>query len=435
VNSIWLVATVMALIVANGVFVAAEFALVTVRRPIVDERAAGGDRRARAVRRELNDVSFALSAAQFGITLTSLLVGYLAERAVGDVFLRPVLSFAGVPEAWSLPIALGGALLLSTAVQVVMGELVPKQLALARPLGVALMLTPATRAFGQVLRPVIRLFDEAAAALARRVFSIEISDQLEGGRSLEELARIIDESGTKGSLTDDQTNLLRRAVMLGDITVESVMVPRPDVTWIRADATVADLRELARTTGHSRFPVRSEHEDEAVGSIHVKDVLTVPFDEHRTTAIATLVAPVLIVPESASGRALLSAFKRDGRTFALVVDEHGGTAGIVTVEDLVEELVGDIADEFDSDVAPVRRAGRGRFIVDGAMTSQRLEQMCGFVMPDDDYATIAGFFLDKWGQIPEPGDQVEHDGWTVTVLAMDEMRITRLVLARFEVSP
>ncbi|MEX0592304.1 MAG: hemolysin family protein [Nitriliruptoraceae bacterium] len=427
-NETLLVATVLALIGANGVFVAAEFALVTVRRPVVDERAAAGDRRARAVRRELSDVSFALSVAQFGITLTSLLVGFLAERAVGDVFLRPLLAFAGVPEAWSLPIALGGALLLSTAVQVVMGELVPKQLALARPLGVALALTPATRAFGQVLRPVIRLFDEAAAALARRLFSIEISDQLEGGRSLDELARIIDESGAQGSLTDAQTNLLRRAVILGDMTVESVMVPRPDIVWIEWDATVADLRELARATGHSRFPVRGEHEDEAVGSIHVKDALAVPFDEYKRTAIAPLVAPVLIVPESASGRALLSGFKRDGRTFALVIDEHGGTAGIVTVEDLLEALVGDITDEFDVEVAPVRRAGHGRFIVDGAMNAQRLDELCGFALPAGDYATVAGFFLDLWGQIPEPGNQIVFDGWVLTVLTMDELRITRLSL-------
>lgn len=429
-SQLLLLVAVGGLILANGVFVAAEFALVTVRRPVIEERAAAGQRRAAAVSRELRDVSFALSAAQFGITVTSLLVGYLADRAVGDVLLRPVLARLDLPESWSLAIALAGALLLSTSLQVVLGELVPKQIALAHPLGVSLSLTFATRAFGRALRPIISVFDAAAAALAKRVFSVEAIDELEGGHSREELAEIIDASGSHGSLTDDQAGLLRRAIALGDRQVSAVMVPRPDVVWMDADATVADLQQVARATGYSRFPVREVHDDTVVGTVHIKDMLTVPRQLRHATPIQRLTIPALIVPETASVQALLAALRRDGRTFAIVIDEHGGTAGIVTMEDLVEELVGEIVDEFDKDVAPVRRAGPGRFLLDGAMPVARVVDECGIQIPDGDYTTIAGYLLDRLGRIPEVGDEIPGEAWRLAVTRMEDLRITELLLAR-----
>lgn len=429
-NQAFLLVAVAGLIVANGVFVAAEFALVTVRRPVIEERAAAGQRRAAAVRRELNDVSFALSSAQFGITVTSLLVGYLADRAVGEVLLQPVLALLNLPESWSLALALAGALLLSTSVQVVLGELVPKQIALAHPLGVSLALTPVTRAFGRLLRPVISVFDVAAATLARRMFAVEALDELEAGHSREELAQIIEASGSHGSLTDNQAGLLKRAIALGDRQVSEVMVPRPDVVWIDAVATVAELQDLARTTGHSRFPVNTEHDTTIVGTIHIKDVLAVPAVERADTTIQAMTTPAMIVPETASLHALLTMLRRDGRTFAVVIDEHGSTAGIVTMEDLVEELVGEIADEFDHDVVPVRRAGQGRFLVDGAMPLGRVTEECGVQMPDGDYTTIAGFALDQLGRIPAVGDEVHDDGWSLIVTAMDDLRITQLLVVR-----
>jgi CBS domain containing-hemolysin-like protein len=421
---------VAVLIAANGAFVAAEFALVSVRRPVVEDRAAEGDRRARIVVRELSDLSFALSAAQFGITVTSLLVGYLAERTIGDTVIRPILDLLGLPEGAALGVAVTGAFLLSTITQMVLGELFPKNLAISRPLGVALAVTPVTRGFGIVLGPIIRVFDRSAEGLARRVFRIEPTSELEGGHSLDELARIIAASGEEGSLTSHQAQLLRRAVELGDTRVAEVMVPRPDVVWLTAEDTLADLRAHARQTGHSRFPVHTGREDDVLGSVHVKDLLTVPADQHRDTPVTQVMAPMLAVPESEPLRRLLADLRREQRTFALVVDEYGGTAGIVTVEDVLEELVGEIEDEFDPRGHVVRRVGAGRHLLLGSLRVDRVEELFGLELPEGEYETVAGFVLDRLGHIPEPGERVEVDGWELTVTRIEGVRITELALRR-----
>jgi CBS domain containing-hemolysin-like protein len=421
---------VAVLIAANGAFVAAEFALVSVRRPVVEDRAGEGDRRARVVVRELSDLSFALSAAQFGITVTSLLVGYLAERAIGDTIIRPLLDLVGLPPGAALGVAVTGAFLLSTVTQMVLGELFPKNLAISRPLGVALAVTPVTRGFGIVLGPVIRVFDRAAESIARRVFRIEPRTELEGGHSLDELARIIAASGEEGSLTTHQAQLLRRAVELGDTRVAEVMVPRPDVVWLTVEETLAELRDRARSTGHSRFPVHTGREDDVLGSVHVKDLLAVPAERHATTPVSEVVAPMLAVPESEPLRRLLADLRREQRTFALVVDEYGGTAGIVTVEDVLEELVGEIEDEFDPRGHVVRRVGAGRHLLLGSLRVDRVEELFGLTLPEGEYETVAGFVLDRLGHIPEPGERVELDGWELTVTAVEGVRITEIALRR-----
>jgi CBS domain containing-hemolysin-like protein len=421
---------VMVLIAANGAFVAAEFALVSVRRPVVEDRAAQGDRRARIVVRELSDLSFALSAAQFGITATSLLVGYLAERAVGDTVIRPLLDLVGLPPGAALGVAVTGAFLLSTVAQMVLGELFPKNLAISRPLAVALAVTPATRGFGVLFGPVIRVFDRAAARVARSVFRVEHTMELEGGHSLDELARIIAASGAEGSLSVQQAQLLRRAVELGDTRVSEVMVPRPDVVWLTTDDTLADLRHLARSTGHSRFPVHTGREDDVLGSVHVKDLLAVPTDQHAVTPVTEVVAPMLAVPESEPLRRLLSDLRREQRTAALVVDEYGGTAGIVTVEDVLERLVGDIEDEFDRQGHAVRRIGAGRHLLRGSLQLDRVAELFGVELPEGEYETAAGYVLDQLGHIPEPGERVEVDGWELTVTRVEGVRITELALRR-----
>jgi CBS domain containing-hemolysin-like protein len=421
---------VAVLIAANGAFVAAEFALVSVRRPVVEDRASEGDRRARIVVRELSDLSFALSAAQFGITVTSLLVGYLAERAVGDTIIRPLLDLVGLPPGAALGVAVTGAFLLSTVTQMVLGELFPKNLAISRPLGVALAVTPVTRGFGIVLGPIIRVFDRAAEWIARKAFRIEHRTELEGGHSLDELARIIAASGEEGSLTTHQAQLLRRAVELGDTRVTEVMVPRPDVVWLTVEDTLAELRDRARHTGHSRFPVHTGREDDVLGSVHVKDLLAVPAERHATTPVTEVVAPMLAVPESEPLRRLLADLRREQRTFALVVDEYGGTAGIVTVEDVLEELVGEIEDEFDPRGHVVRRVGAGRHLLLGSLRVDRVEELFGLTLPAGEYETVAGFVLDRLGHIPEPGERVELEGWELTVTDVEGVRITEIALRR-----
>jgi CBS domain containing-hemolysin-like protein len=414
------------LIAANGLFVAAEFALVSLRRPNVEHLASEGDRRARLVVRELSEVSFALSSAQFGITATSLLLGYVAEQAVGDTLIRPLLGAFSLPEESALVVTVGAAFVLSTGLQMLLGELFPKNLAIARPQPVALAVIPLTRPFGIVLGPIIRVFDRSAQALTEWVFRVEVASELEGGHSLDEFARIIAASGRDGSLSPAQTQLLRRAVELGDRRVGEVMVPRPDVVWLPATASLADLRTLAEATGYSRFPIHGDHEDDVLGSVHLKDLLTVPAEDHAITPVLDVAVPLLAVPESGPLRRLLADLRRQHRTAALVVDEHGGTAGIVTLEDVLEALVGEIEDEFDEADPKIHRLGTGHTVVDARLRLDRANDLFGQELPEGEYETLAGFVLDQLGHIPEPGEVVSRDRIEITVAGVEGTRITHL---------
>lgn len=417
---------VAVLIVANGLFVAAEFALVSLRRPVVEERAGAGDRRALMVTRELSDLSFALSSAQFGITATSLLVGFIAEQAIGDTVIRPLLDLVGLPEQAAVGVAVTGAFLVSTVLQMVLGELFPKNLAISRPLPVALAVTPFSRGFGILFGPAIRIFDRSAQLITEKIFRVDVASELEGGHSLDELARIIAASGDEGSLTEEQAGLLRRAVGLGDRRVGEVMIPRPDVVFLSADGTLADLREASHTTGHSRFPIVDGSEDAVVGSVHVKDLLGVAFDQHAELPLTSISVPMLTVPESGLLRRLLSDLRREHRTSALVVDEYGGTAGVVTLEDVLEELVGDIKDEFDQVGHLVRRIGAGQHLIRGNLRAERVEQILGETLPEGEYETVAGFVLDRLGHIPEPGERVTYGSLELTVTRVEGVRVTEL---------
>ncbi len=420
---------VAVLIAANGLFVAAEFSLVSVKRGGIEDRAAEGDRRARTALRELQNLSFMLSAAQFGITASSLVVGFLAEDAIGGL-IAPVVDAVGLPAGSVTGVTIAIAFLVSTVLQMLLGELAPKNLAIAEPEPVALALAGFMRAFGVVFGPIIRVFDRSAAWVSRTLFNIDIHDELLAGHSLDELSRIISASGEEGALSEEQASLLRRAVELGDTRISEVMVPRPDVSWLPADASLDDLRVAARTTGHSRFPVRGDSDDDVLGSVHIKDLLQVAPEDRSSTTVSELLTEPMVVPESDLIRRLLSQFRRERRTFAIVVDEYGGVAGIVTVEDLVEELVGEIEDEFDRDVARVRRIGAGRFTVAGTLRADRTDEVIGLELPEGDYETVAGFVIERLGHIPAEGESVEHDGWELTVTRVEGVRVAELRIRR-----
>lgn len=423
------------LIAANALFVAAEFALVASRRTTLTQMVEEGVRGARVADLLLTRISFVLSACQFGITATSLLVGFLAEDAVGGV-LRPLTEALGLPDATVTFVSITGAFLLSTAVQMVFGELAPKNLALALPERVAARTSGAMRAFGVVFGPLIRLFDGSAVVICRW-FGIEVREELEQGLSPDELARVVRASGEEGSLTPEQTALLTRGIALGDRRVAEVIVPRPDVVWLDEDDPLVRLREQAAATGHSRFPVRAGSDDDVVGTVHVKDLIPHATDEDALArlTVGDVVAEALVVPEGETLRDLLRQLRSTRRTFAVVVDEYGGTAGIVTIEDVVEELVGDIADEFDRETPLVRRAGKDRYRVSGGVRPDRLAAQLDLELPEGDYETVAGFVLAELGRIPDVGDDVTHDGWRLTVMEMDGVRVAELQVRRDEPAP
>lgn len=421
-------ALLLALIAANGLFVAAEFSMVAARRGPIEELALRGDGRARATLAVMSNLSFMLSGAQFGITASSLLVGFLARPAVADL-LAPVLRLAGAAEGTALAVSVSVAFLLATAVQMVVGELAPKNLAIARPERVALAVGRAMQVYGTVLGPVVRFFDRSAAALSGAL-GVEQTEELLTVHSRGELARIIAASGEEGSLTEEQAELLLRAVELGDRRVSEVMVPRPDVVWLRAGDPLEALRDGARRSGFSRFPVRDGEGGGVVGTVHLKDLLRVPAEQRPGRTVGDVASPPLVVPESHTLRRLLAELRAGQRTFGVVVDEFGEVAGIVTLEDVLEQLVGDIQDEFDRGAVTLRRAGPGRYLVAGSVRVDRLEGVMGLSLPEGEYETVAGFVMDRLGRLPRPGDRLEHEGVEITVWRMEGHRVVELLLRR-----
>jgi CBS domain containing-hemolysin-like protein len=424
----WALAVAAILVASNAMFVAVEFALVTVRRPGLQDQAELGQRWAIRVLRDLGTVSSSLAAARIAVAIVSVLLGVMAAGAVGEQVVRPVLELAGVTDPAMTLTAPAAALVLATVVLVVLGELVPRTLAVARPVEVLRLLAPVLLVLGWILVPVARGLDRVAVALLQHGLGVAVVDRAGTGHSLEELARIIDASGQEGSLSSEQTSLLSRAVALGDRRVEEVMVPRPDVVWLAADETLADLAHRARDTGYSRFPVHGEHEDEVLGSVHVRDLLQVPAEQLARTPLRDVVAPVLIVPEAARLRRLLAEFRRQQRTAAVVIDEHGGTVGLVTLEDVLEELVGDIEDEFDATGLAVRRRGPGRTSVDGRLRLDRASVLFAEPLPEGPYETLAGFVLDQLGHVPSVGEVVQYGRLELTVQRMAGTRITELLV-------
>ena len=393
----------------TGYFVAQEFAYVAVDRGRLRAQAGQGDESAARALRVTERLSFVLSGAQLGITVTALLVGYVAEPFLGRG-LAMALGVAGVPAAIALPVAVVLALLLATIVQMVFGELAPKNLAIARSEALAKALSRSTLAYLTVFGPVIRLFDRAAAGLLRRI-GIEPIEELPEGATAEDLRRIIADS----SLDDELSALLHRGLAFRGRTAAEIMVPRVDVHTVAAAAPAGTLVDLLKT-GNSRFPVRGEQLDDIVGVVAITDLLAVPLSERATTTIADVMSPPVFVPSSLRVPAVLDLLRAGHRQQAVVVDEYGGFAGVVTLEDIAEELVGPIRDEDDPpEPAPVRAAD-GSWLVPARWRVDEIAAATGLALPaGPDYDTLSGLVLAELGRIPRPGDSIHIAGLVVRV--------------------
>ncbi|WP_435206111.1 hemolysin family protein [Micromonospora sp. bgisy143] len=423
----------VALTAGNAFFVAAEFALVTVDRAEIDRRAAAGDDAARTVRAALRELSFQLSGAQLGITITALLTGYLAEPALARVFtplLRPV---AGESTERFTPFL---ALALATLISMLFGELVPKNAALARPMPAALATAGPMHAFSRAFGWLIRGLNGSANRLVRAL-GVEPQEELASARSPEELGLLAAISARAGALPPDTAMLLRRTIRFGDKRAAEAMTPRVDVVALRATATVAELLEESRRTGRTRFPVYEETLDLVTGVAGVPDALGVPLAARASTVVGAVAREPVYVPESLDLDGVLAALKAAGADLAIVVDEYGGTDGVVTIEDLVEELVGEIADEFDpasvDDAEPFELTvpgGERTVLVDGVLRSDELVEQTGFRLPEGPYETLAGFLLARLGHIPLPGETVDAGGWEFTVVEVERHRIEQVRVLR-----
>ncbi|MER5352431.1 hemolysin family protein [Kitasatospora sp. NPDC002551] len=419
------------LILANGLFVAAEFAFVTVERGAVERAAEAGDAKSGRVSRALRHLSFELSGAQLGITVTSLVVGMLAEPALSTL-LQPVFTGLGLPAGASRGAAVVIGMLLATVVQMVIGELVPKNWAISRPLQVARAVAAPHMAFSRACRPLIRVLNGSADRTVR-AFGIEPQEELGHARTPAELVSLARHSAKAGAIDEESATLFVRTLGLGDLTAESVMTPRVDVSALQRDASAADVLNLTRATGLSRFPVYADSLDEVTGTVTLKDALAVPAERRAAVRVGDLAVPPLLVPETLPAERLLDQLRRL-QPMAIVVDEYGGTAGVVTVEDIVEEIVGEVQDEHDPadtpELLPLPPAdGLPVWAADGRARLDQLEAI-GLHAPEGPYETLAGLVADLLGKLPDPGEQAELPGWRFTVEAVDRHRTSRVRVER-----
>jgi CBS domain containing-hemolysin-like protein len=427
VTEILLLLLAVVLIAANALFVAAEFSLVTVDRALVRRKAAAGDPGAAGADKALSSLSTHLSGAQLGITITSLLVGYLVEPAVATL-LEPAVG-AAVGEAAALPVAVMLALLLASGVQMAVGELFPKNYAIARPYATAVVVTPFQRAFTVAAGPLIRALNGAANRVLRWM-GVEPQEELAAGRPAHELVALVRRSAELGSVDQPTARLMQRAVGFAQHNAADAMTPRVRMVVVRPSASVTDVLRLARRTGFSRLPVMERGTDEVLGVVHVKAALAVPRDRRDPTRALSIATPPLYVPEAMDLDRLLAELRRGVDRLAVVVDEYGGIAGVVTMEDLVEELVGEVHDEHDrSRHVPARRLPDGTWSVSGLIRPDELLDAVGVEVPEsDEYDTLAGFLADRLDAVPEVGDEVVHEGWRFVVRRRDGLRVDRIVL-------
>ncbi|MCE6994680.1 hemolysin family protein [Saccharothrix sp. S26] len=432
--SLFGLAAVVVLTIGTFIAVAAEFSLTALERSTVEAHVAQvGDAKARTVEKAHRSLSFQLSGSQLAITITTLITGYIAEPAIAEL-ISPALTGVGVPASVAGPIALTLALALATSLSMVFGELVPKNLAIAKPLETARAVAGVQAGFSAVFKWLITCLNGTANWLVRRL-GVEPAEELASARSPQELGALIRSSAEQGTLDPSTATLLDRSLRFGDRTAEELMTPRVRVESLRSDATVLDLVAKARETGFSRFPVYTGDLDEVRGIVHVKQAFGVPRSQRATTPVSALTRPVQTVPATLEGDALLDRLRASGLQTALVVDEYGGTAGLVTLEDLVEEIVGDVRDEHDRrETSPVRRLGGEAWLVSGLLRDDEIAEATGFRMPEGDYETVAGLVLARLGRIPDAGDEIRVDDWRITVVQMDRHRVAELRVARVEES-
>ncbi|MFD0683695.1 hemolysin family protein [Actinomadura fibrosa] len=388
---------------ATGYFVAQEFAYVAADRPTLEAAADRGDTSARRALKVIGRLSFMLSGAQLGITMTTLVVGFIAKPALAEL-IEPLLDLAGIPAGATGAIALATGFVLATLIQMLLGELFPKNLALARAENLARALAASTLVYLAVAGPLIRLFDRAAERLLRAV-GVEPVEELHGGATLEDIGDIIGKSHSSGHLPADLSRLLERALSFGDRTADEVMVPRPQVSTLPGTAPLADLVALIRETGHSAYPVYGTEVDDVIGVAGVREVADDSLDQ--SIPVARIARPALLVPGSQPLYGVIERMRDSGEEFACVVDEYGGLAGILTFEDVAEELVGEIADETDAREDAPTSGPDGSWLVDAGLRIDEVGRQTGLGLPEGDaYDTLGGLVMAELRRLPCPGDRL-----------------------------
>lgn len=422
-----LLALGVVLTAGTAVFVASEFSLVTLDPAVVRSAAADGgeDWRDRSVRATLQSLSTALSASQVGVTVTTILLGYTAQPALYDLVVAG-LGHTGLARGVAVVLAGAVALVVVNFVSMLFGELIPKNFALSLPYPTARLVVPVQSGFTKVARPLVTLLNASANAVLRR-FGVEPVEELSGARSSSELVALVRRSAAEGTLEEGVATLLTNSLELEELTAVDVMTDRLRVDVLSRDASAAELLDLVRATGHSRFPVIDRDRDDVVGLVHVRRAVAVPASRRAEVPVGALMVEAPRVPETVRLGPLLVELRGLGLQMAVVVDEYGGTSGVVTLEDVVEELVGEVADEHDPRTSGPRRSADGSWQTSGQTRPDELTEQTGLVVPESGaYETLGGLVMQRLGRMPAVGDQVEVGGVLLRVEEMDGRRVERL---------
>jgi CBS domain containing-hemolysin-like protein len=427
---------VVALVLVNGMFVAAEFAIVTTRRSRIEALAAKGNPLARLTMRAIGDVNNYLAATQLGITMASIGLGFLGEPLLADL-LEPAFKdligdeFAGVTShAVAVPIAFG----IITALHIVLGELAPKSLALFRPETVSLFTVPPTEAFRIALWPAIWLLNGLANALLRPFGLRAAEGGAHSAHTAEEISILVSQSAEAGALERGEAALLSGVFTFGDRRVNEIMVPRTEVVWLPRTATVRDFYATFAEKPHSRFPVFEQSHDNVAGIVGIKDVLRGIAQDDLTddSPVDLAMRQAMFVPETKLVGVLFFEMQRAGQQMAIVVDEYGGTAGIVTLEMLIEELVGYVSDELRRHDEPFVTVDERTVQIDAGMTIFDVNEELELDLPEGDYETVAGFVLSHLGHIPTQGEQFTYDGLNIAVTRVDGQKVEEVTVTRLQ---
>jgi putative hemolysin len=415
---------VAVLILLNAFFVAAEYGLVTARRTRIIELQHQGNRRARDVLRITGDPGRFIAAMQLGVTLTSLGIGALGEETLSREF-----------KHWTAAIV---AILLAYAIlsffHVVFGELVPKGAALGHSEGTALWVSIPVRAFITVFRPAIWFLQEATDLILHG-FGLEPPGAERQVHSEAELRMLVSRSTAEGEIEEGERELIEKVFVFGDKDVADVMVAKPDVAAVSIDMPPEEALAVVLDSPYTRYPVYRESLDDIAGVLHVRDLFSAIHDRGLAgLELASLLRQAYVVPETKDLAALLQEFRRTNSHFAVVVDEYGAMVGIATLEDLLEEIVGEIEDEFDVPEEPVEQIGEDSYRVDGMFSIDEFNERFRTDLPDEDFHTVAGFVFGQLGRAPEPGDDVAYDGMRFDVLEVEGNRIERIAVT-FEERP
>jgi CBS domain containing-hemolysin-like protein len=413
---------IVLLVAANGFFVAVEFALVAADRSKLEAQASDGSFAAKAAVSARRKLSFHLSGAQLGITVTSLVIGFLSESTVGEL-LAPVLEPFPFLSGPTMSIVI--ALAVATVFQMLVGELIPKTIAVAKPETTSRALAPIALVVHGVLSPLIRVLNGAANWTVRRM-GMEPQEELEDVRSLQELQYIIQSSGAGGALTPTAQDLLTRTIRFGEKTAADALTPRVHIVALRVDDPVSELVVKASETNFSRFPVFGDDLDDVRGVVDIQRVFGLSAEQRARVTASELMGDPMIVPETKDLVDIVDDFRKTDAQIAVVIDEHGGTAGILTLEDVLEEIVGEVDDEYDESTSLTIGVAPGIFLLAGTLHPDEVEEACGLVIPEGEYETIAGFILAELGKIPRVGEGLTYEGWRIRVAEMDGLRIASL---------